>query len=166
MLVGRVRCSSIYAFFDQPVEIAQMNYTQITQEERYQIYALKKAGLCQSKLAKVLGRSASTISRELKRNTGLRGYRPNQAHIKSVQRKAINALRIDEAVWAEVREKLLEQWSPEQISGQAEVSHETIYQRVYADKRQGGLLWKQLRCQKQRKKRYGKLDRRGIIAHR
>jgi IS30 family transposase len=152
--------------FDQPVEIAEMNYTQITQEERYQIYALKKAGLCQSKMAKVLGRSPSTISRELKRNIGLRGYRPSQAHVKSAERKAVNALRIDDAIWAFAREKLLEEWSPEQISGQAEISHETIYQRIYADKRDGGLLWKQLRCQKQRKKRDGKLDRRGIIPNR
>lgn len=41
-----------------------------------------------------------------------------------------------------------------------------VYQRVYADKRMGGLLWKHLRCQKQRKTRYGKVDRRGIIPNR
>lgn len=114
----------------------------------------------------MLGRSPSTISRELRRNTGLRGYRPSQVHVKSTQRKAVNALRIDDATWADVREKLFEEWSPEQISGHTKISHETIYQRIYADKRDGGLLWKQLRCQKQRKKRYGKLDRRGIIPNR
>jgi len=38
--------------------------------------------------------------------------------------------------------------------------------RVYADKRSGGSLWKNLRCQKQRKKRYGKIDRRGTIPNR
>jgi len=61
---------------------------------------------------------------------------------------------------------LLEQWSPDQISKHAAISHETIYQRVYADKRTGGLLWKQLRCKKLRRKRYGKTDRRGIIPNR
>lgn len=74
-----------------------MNYTHITQEERYQIYALKKAGLHQSKIADVIGRSPSTISRELKRNQGLRGYRPSQAQVKSVERRAMNARRIDAA---------------------------------------------------------------------
>lgn len=39
----------------------------------------------------------------------------------------------------------MEQWSPDQISHHAAISHETIYQRVYADKRAGGLLWQQLR---------------------
>ena len=56
-----------------------MNYTHLTREERYQIYALKKAGHKQSEIAIVLKRSASTISRELSRNTGGRGYRPKQA---------------------------------------------------------------------------------------
>ena len=143
-----------------------MNYTHITQEERYQIYALKKAGINQSKISEIIGRSPSTISRELKRNRGLRGYRPHQAHIKSLERRAINARRIDTATWDMVREKLLEEWSPEQISGQFAISHETVYGHIYANKRHGGLLWKKLRCQKQRKKRYGKLDRRGAIPDR
>jgi len=57
-----------------------MNYTHLAQEERYQIYALKKAGHKQSEIANVLERSESTISRELARNCGQRGYRPKQAH--------------------------------------------------------------------------------------
>jgi transposase, IS30 family len=51
-------------------------YTQLTQEERYQIHALMKAGHSQTEIASVLGRDKSTISRELKRNQGQRGYRP------------------------------------------------------------------------------------------
>jgi IS30 family transposase len=43
------------------------------------------------------------------------------------------------------------------------ISHETLYQRIYADKRAGGMLWQHLRCQKLRKKRYGKACRRGTI---
>jgi len=58
------------------------------------------------------------------------------------------------------------QWSPDPISNYANISIETVYQRVYADKRNGGILWKNLRCQKQRRKRYGKTDRRGIIPNR
>jgi IS30 family transposase len=143
-----------------------MNYTHLTQEERYQIYALKKAGHKHSEIADVLERSASTIGRELARNCGQRGYRPKQAHSMAVERRAMNARTIDDAAWEFAQEKLQQQWSPEQISGHVAISHETVYQRVYADKRMGGLLWKHLRCQKQRKKRYGKADRRGTIPNR
>lgn len=152
--------------FDRQVEITQMNYTHLTREERYQIYALKKAGHKQNEIAKVLKRSESTISRELTRNCGRRGYRPKQAHSKSVERQAINARTIDDATWQFAQDRLMEQWSPEQISGHAAISPETVYQRVYANKRAGGLLWKNLRCQKQRRKRYGKAERRGTIPNR
>lgn len=143
-----------------------MSYTHLTREERYQIYALKQAGHKQSEIAHVLERSASTISRELARNRGQRGYRPKQAHSMAVDRRAMNARTIDAATWQFAQEKLLWQWSPEQISAHASISPETVYQRVYADKRVGGLLWKNLRCQKLRKKRYGKADRRGMIPNR
>lgn len=143
-----------------------MNYTHLTREERYQIYALKKAGHPQSEIAIVLKRSAATISRELSRNTGGRGYRPKQAHRLATERRAMNARTIDDATWQFAQERLLEDWSPEQISNHATISTETVYQRVYADKRAGGLLWQHLRCQKQRRKRYGKHDRRGIIPNR
>lgn len=143
-----------------------MNYTHLTREERYQIYALTKAGHTQIEIAKVLERSASTISRELTRNCGGRGYRPKQAHSMAIERQAMNARTIDDATWQFAQEKLRLQWSPEQISGHADISPETVYQRVYADKRLGGLLWKNLRCQKKRKKRYGVMERRGTIPNR
>lgn len=81
-------------------------------------------------------------------------------------RRAVNARTIDGATWQFACDRLREEWSPDQISKHAEISIETVYQRVYADKRAGGLLWKHLRCQKQRKKRYGKFDRRGTIPNR
>ena len=141
-------------------------YTHLTREERYQIYALLKAGHNQVEIAGILNRSGSTISRELARNCGRRGYRPKQAHNKAIERRAINACRIDEPTWQFAVEMLQQQWSPEQISGHAEISPETVYQRVYADKRNGGVLWKNLRCQKKRRKRYGKTERRGQIPNR
>jgi IS30 family transposase len=143
-----------------------MNYTHLAHEERYQIYALKKAGHDQKSIAKVLGRHPATISRELGRNSGSRGYRPKQAQRLSEERRAVNARCIDEFTWQLVDEKLQEQWSPDQISGHVLVSHETIYQHIYADKAAGGLLWKHLRCQKKRRKRYGKAERRGQIPNR
>lgn len=143
-----------------------MNYTHLSQTERYQIYVLKKAGHTQKKIAELLQRSESTISRELFRNRGQRGYRAQQAQHKALSRRAINARTIPPAIWRYAQVKLMQEWSPEQISSHACISHETIYQRIYADKHDGGVLWRQLRCQKQRKKRYGKTERRGIIPHR
>ena len=55
------------------------DYTQLTSEERYQIEALLKADHNQTEIASVLKRDKSTISREVGRNRGLRGYRPKQA---------------------------------------------------------------------------------------
>ena len=65
------------------------DYTQLTQEERYQIEALLKRGHHQSGIADALNRDKSTISREVRRNCGLRGYRPKQAqHLARREAKA------------------------------------------------------------------------------
>ena len=145
-------------------------YIQLTQEERYQIYALKQADRPQSEIATILGRNKGTISRELQRNRGLRGYRPKQAHRLALERrKAKLRPRFSGTVWQQVESLIIKDWSPEQISGRLEteqdirVSHEHIYQYIYADKRSGGELYLHLRCQKQRRKRYGSYDRRGVI---
>ena len=64
-----------------------MSYTQLTQEERYQIYILKKAEYSQTQIADLLERDKSTVSRELRRNRGLRSYRPKQAHALALTRR-------------------------------------------------------------------------------
>lgn len=146
-----------------------MNYTHLTQDERYQIYILQKAGHCQSDIAVLLNRHPSTISRELRRNHGLRGYRPKQAQAlaDARARHCRNAQRITLATWETAQARLREQYSPEQIAACLPVSHETLYQRIYADKRSGGDLWRHLRCQKQRRKRYASgQQRRGRIPNR
>ena len=56
-----------------------MNYKQRTENERCQIDAMNQAGRSQKEIAEWLGRSTSTISRALRRNRGLRGYRPAEA---------------------------------------------------------------------------------------
>jgi IS30 family transposase len=148
-----------------------MRYTHLTQDERYQIHILRKAGHDQSEIARVMERDKSTISRELKRNCGQRGYRPKQAQALSVARMRAtdNGRRIAAHTWAFAKARLAEHWSPEQISGYLKVnklpgvSHESLYQRIYADKRAGGTLHTTLRCQKARKKRYGSRERRGTI---
>lgn len=142
-----------------------------TQDERYQIAILAKVGHNQSDIARVMNRHKSSIGREMKRNRGERGYRPKQAHeLSQARRRACeNSPRVTAETWAMVDVKLDETWSPEQISGylkvsgQPTVSHESIYQRIYADKRAGGTLHRTLRCQKARRKRYGSRERRGTI---
>ena len=143
-----------------------MKYKHLSQTERYQIHTLMKAGHDQTQIAKLLDRHKSTISRELSRNTGSRGYRPKQACEMSADRaqNSRNAPTIAPWVREEVCTLLQIQWSPEQIASKLPISHETLYQLVYADKAQGGALWKNLRCQKQKRKRYaGGRDRRGQI---
>lgn len=146
-----------------------MSYKHLSQTERYQIYVLMKAGQNLKTIAQILGRHQSTISREILRNSGLRGYRPRQAEILCQQRAQAsrNALQIDHRTRTLVAERLNLQWSPEQIAASLPISHETIYQHVYADKAVGGELWKQLRCQKKKRKRYASgRDRRGQIVGR
>lgn len=150
-----------------------MSYTQLTREQRYQIYALKKAGHTQTEMAAIVGVHKSSVSRELRRNRGRRGYRPARAHeLAQARQRAAHRPRITEQTWALVESLLRRQWSPEQIAGRlklerrAAVSHERIYQHVWADKRAGGTLHLHLRCQRERRKRYGKASRRGQIAGR
>jgi transposase, IS30 family len=151
-----------------------MSYTQLTQEQRYQIYALKKAGYSPTQIAQEVEVHKSTITRELQRNTGQRGYRPKQAHELATlrQQQRARCARIAAATWELVESYLRQEWSPEQISGWLKkeencvVSHERIYQYIYADKGAGGTLYEHLRCQKKRRKRYGSRDRRGQLPHR
>src|SRR5437868_1497256 len=117
-----------------------MAYQQLTQDQRYQIYAFLKAGFLQSHIAGELGLAPSTISRELKRNRGQRGYRPKQAQqLAAARRQAkANATRITTLTWQQVEADLRKDWSPEQVSGtrkaagQIAPSHERIYQHIYA----------------------------------
>lgn len=150
-----------------------MSYTQLTQEERYQISALLKAEHDQTEIAMILGRHKSTISREIRRNTGLRGYRPQQAQRLADERKqAKYQPRITDDTWLAVEQLIVLDWSPEQISlwlkafCDISISHEWIYQFVLQDKANDGDLFKHLRCQKQRRKRYGSYNRRGHLIDR
>lgn len=146
-----------------------MNYKHLSQIERYQIYSLMKANQSITQIADQLGRHKSTISRELGRNEGRRGYRPKQACDLALSRSqgSRNAREVEPWVKREADVLLDLQWSPEQIAGKLPVSHETLYMHVYADKAKGGKLWKNLRCQKQKKKRYASgQDRRGQIPNR
>jgi len=145
-----------------------MTYRQLAQEQRYQIYGLKRMAHSQTEIAKCLGVDRSTISRELKRNQGKKGYRPKQAHQYAVSRRKSSQLRITEDHWRLVEERIRFDLSPEQVSNDLKkeglkISHERIYQYIYLDKKKGGDLHTHLRCQKTYRKRTGNYDRRGRI---
>ena len=95
------------------------NYKLLNQAQRYQIEILKKAGKNQKQIAELLGVSESTISRELTRNQGKKGYRPKQAQIKADNRKkqALNALKMTPALILLIEARIRLDWSPEQVSG-------------------------------------------------
>ncbi|WP_431951365.1 IS30 family transposase [Nocardia lijiangensis] len=117
--------------------------------EREQLRDLHRAGISIRKIAAELGRSPSTISRELRRNTvSERGYLPHAAHRTSVQRRLrprTPKLVADPHLRAYVQSKLRKKWSPQQIShrlivdfpsrSQMRVSTETIYQAIYVHAR-------------------------------
>lgn len=152
-------------------------YHQLSYEDRCQLEILKKNGLNQREIADLLSVDRSTISRELRRNRGKRGYRHKQAHSFTVKRRA-DASRVSRKMTLKVTkfiEKKLreEQWSPEQIAGwmkrnmKISVTHETIYKHVWAEKKNGGDLYKNLRHSgKKYNKRSGKNAGRGLIPNR
>ena len=150
-----------------------MEYHQVTARERYLIVHHKSRGRSLRAIAKMLSRSPSTISRELKRNVSKDGrYRADQADSyartrrwKSRRGTQFDALAV-ELVCSLVRRK----WSPEQVSrrlrkqGRLAVGVATIYRMLVRDRAQGGQSWLQLRQLSHRyRKGYRVLDRRGRI---
>jgi len=129
--------------------------THLGLEERERLAALKAEGLSLRSIARALGRAASTVSRELRRNALPRGgYLPVHAegcYRERRQRPAV--LERDERLGRFVRERLLEGWTPEQIAGWLErgeerglgrVSAETIYAFIHRPGQKGEKLWKLL----------------------
>jgi transposase, IS30 family len=128
-------------------------YKQLTYEQRCQISVLKKTGNTQQEIADAVGTSQSAISRELKRNTGQRGYRHKQAQNLCENRRmdAEKSIKMTQEIIDIIKSKLQIKWSPEQISGWLReekdtlISHETIYQHIQADRKSGGTLFNRLR---------------------
>ena len=102
-----------------------MNYKHLSQIERYQIHSLMKAQHNITQIARLLGRDKSTISRELRRNAGCRGYKAKQACELACKRSesSRNASTLAPWVKEQASELLRLQWSPEQIAGKLPVSH-------------------------------------------
>ena len=146
-----------------------MAYSRVTREERNHIHRWRQESLGVREMAARLGRSPSSISRELVRNTGRRGYRPRQAH-HLAQERALRPgpRRFTEEVRLDAEARLREGWTPEIISGRARlegrawVCKETIYKHVYTDAKLGGDLWAHLpRSRRKRRRRCPRQEGRG-----
>ena len=129
-------------------------YKQLTSEQRYTISVLLQNRTKQKEIAKAINVSPSTVSREIRRNSGVRGrYNWETAQTNAVQtkRKKPGNHSINKDVLEEAKRLLVtEQWSPEQISGVLakngkHISHETIYRMIRMDKAEGGTLYKHCR---------------------
>ena len=146
-----------------------MTYKRMSAEERRLIYKWRREGCGVRKISKLLGRCASSISREIARNTGKRGYRSKQAHKKAQWRaRRRGARRFTDEVREDAERRLRKGWTPEMISGRAKlegrpsVCKETIYKYIYLDNKKGGDLWKNLpRAHRKRRRRCPKVDGRG-----
>jgi IS30 family transposase len=124
-------------------------------QDREEISRGLVAGLALRKIAEQLGRSPSTISREVSRNHGRRKYRAASAEERAwrqATRPKSCLLAADQPLQMVVAEKLNDNWSPQQISGWLKVeylndgamrvSHETIYKSLFVQAR--GVLKKEL----------------------
>ncbi|MDR7173085.1 IS30 family transposase [Nocardia kruczakiae] len=125
--------------------VRQIDARFLSQDERIEIADLRQAGMSIRAIATQLGRSPSTISRELRRNAfKTKGYRPFEAHQRATARRARRHRRRLEThpeLQHMVAELLAQRWSPQQISRhlrkrfpsdpQMWLCHETIYQAVY-----------------------------------
>jgi transposase, IS30 family len=116
-------------------------YSQLSLEERCSIAQWHTAGQSIQKIAAALDRAASTISRELKRKTGIKiGYRPGYAHEQAkAQRWRGSRLVRQPDLQKYVLDRLAMGWSPAQIAGRLalekvsrQISHESIYRFIYA----------------------------------
>lgn len=152
-----------------------MDYKQLTEFERYQISAMKNVGHSQKAIADYLCRSPATISRELRRNGGPRSYSPDKAHRRCMTRRrcAAKAFKVTEQILKWIVCLIEQDLSPQQavdylkIHKKISLHHETVYQLIYADKAEGGGLYKHLRiASKPYRKRYGHNDRRTGIPRR
>ena len=139
-----------------------MNYKQLISEQRYTIFILLQQGIKKKDIAAAINVHPSTITREIKRNSGKRGiYNWKRAQSNSIYHKRRNPgnRTINKEIMSRVIDLLVtEQWSPKQISGTLalegiSISHETIYKIIRKDKSHGGDLYKNCRHRLKHRKR-------------
>ncbi|WP_067656902.1 IS30 family transposase [Acinetobacter sp. TGL-Y2] len=143
-----------------------MNYTHLTQEERYQIYTLLREGFSTRHIALRLARAPSTICREIKRNRNRNGYFAKHAHKLAKRRHISNHRTVSSSLLQQIESYLALQWSPEQIASHVAISMHSIYRYIQQDKLKGGSLYLHLRFRNQRKRKYGQPETRGMLSNR
>lgn len=141
-----------------------MKHKHLSLEDRYYIEISLRNDVSQTSIAKALSRTQGTISKEIKRNRGKKGYRHKQAHRLTCQRHADKSkfLKLTATIKEFIKDELSNhQSSPEQIAGRLKkmtntsLHHETIYRYLLQDRKEGGALYLHLRCkQKPYRKRY------------
>jgi IS30 family transposase len=118
--------------------MAKKGYHHVTRDQRYQIQELLSTGMSLRFIGQKVGLHASTISRELARNSDSYGYNFAIADETSKERRSA-ASEIPKKMKGELKELVQQRlncdWSPEQISGRLKlfgisISHESIYQYV------------------------------------
>jgi transposase, IS30 family len=148
-------------------------YSQLSQDERYFISSMLARDVSVPAIAREMCRAASTVYRERFRNlrpTGLYAASVAHSYATARRRRARRGSQFPEACWNRVRELLENELSPEQVSnylrirGEYSISFQSIYRWVRMDRRRGGTLFTNLRIMpKQRRKRYGGDDSRGVL---
>lgn len=141
-----------------------MSFKHLSLEERHYIEIELKKGISQKEIATSLGRSQSSVSREINRNRQQETYCHKQAdqQAKARHQSKPKKIKLTDRIKVIINGYIEQQWSPEQIAGRLKLKgvvslhHETIYQHIASDKRAGGELYTQLRHQqKSYRKRYG-----------
>jgi len=138
----------------------ERKFNQLTSEERDLIAVRNAEGKGQEEIGREIGRSVSTISREIKRNKSSKGlYLATEASKQAKERKAKAHQRPripDEFTRKYIEDRIIQdQWTPEQVSGRLKweypehyVSHETIYQYIYSERPELGLYLPRKRHQR------------------
>ena len=146
----------------------KMSYQHFTSEQRNELSALKRAGIKQNEIARLLDKSPAAISMELGRNSVDNKYDARVAK-KRTRKRRLSAnerfKKIEHNAWLRnyVTRKIKQEWSPEQIEGRLKrmypddrdrhVGKDSIYKYIYTSRKD---LVKYLRCQKGKyRRRYG-----------
>jgi IS30 family transposase len=155
-----------------------MSFTHLTTTERSELYQLRVIEqLSVSEIGRRLKRNKSTISRELSRNTDERqiGYLPDTAvALMQARRKQakVRFQRVSDKTIAEVKQRLEQHHSPEQVAGRMEregigkISYETIYLMIYANHQEMGIYQQYLRQKQKQRRRKSRNQKRGGIPNR
>lgn len=160
-------------------------FRKLVKEDRILIAQWKKAGYSNIRIAQLLGRSVSTIGREIERNSfkslNRSVYEPLHAQGRAERNKE-KAWKVKHPLknpwlYAHVLDKLRDGWSPEQIAGRLKLEHpdnpswhigvETIYRFIYKKENKNKAWWEYLRRkQARRRKRSGRKSQRVRITDR